>query len=165
MATASKPRYANYPIEPELFDALGLDPAEAGVPEIRAALNRYRQAIDHARTTLGDVLDRQELSLIADVMNGTWLVGDWMNSFRVMVVANIQDTEWPEDRHGVRKSVCYADKWFGEGLGANRAYQLLRKLQALPSIQIDALALAVRDFWRDPEVEFDWDWWLPNGGR
>ncbi|MBU6428712.1 MAG: hypothetical protein KGR26_06880 [Cyanobacteria bacterium REEB65] len=180
--TTDKPRYASVPIEPGLFDALGLDPATAGVREIRdclegllqieraarplgidqsiqiaAALHRYAAALADGRRRLARVFDRQEWNLMADIMNGCLDLHDYAEtpfSIGTLIMANIQD--------GHRLNGIGRD-WFGDDQADQRVEALVRKVVKLQPIEADAIGVAIRQFWADPDVDPTTDeWWLPK---
>jgi hypothetical protein len=179
-------RYAQVPVEPELFERLGIDPAEAGVREIRAclgslgeilgrgralglsdpiqvaaALDRYGQALAAAREQLDRSFGRAEWNFMADVMNGCLSLQDYTAepvSTAAMLLANVQDGH-ALDGTGY--------KWFGEEDRAEsdrRVAALAGKLMRLSPIDADAIGQAIREFWDNCEtINPATDrWWLPR---
>jgi hypothetical protein len=163
-----------------------LDPATAGVRELRghlnalieilaaarplglshpiqlvAALGRYADALSEARRRLALLFDRQEWNLMADVMNGCLNLQDWTGqpcSTAALLLANVQDGH-ALDGTGY--------KWFGEEDRAEsdrRMTALTTKLMKLTPIEADAIGQAIREFWDNCEtVNPATDrWWLPR---
>jgi hypothetical protein len=184
--TTEKPRYAQVPIEPELMGALGMDPATAGVREIRAcleallaitraaaplglaasiqvaaAVRRYADALADARRRLARSFDRSEWNLMADVMNGSADLQDYVEhppSAASLLLANVQDGH-ALDGAGY--------KWFGEedpAASDRKVEALIAKLGKLSPLEADAIGWAIREFWeRCDEVDHAKDdWWLPR---
>jgi hypothetical protein len=185
--TADKPRYVSYPVEPDLFDGLGIDPAEAGVRDIRSALEglygltkaakplgiaepiqiagaltRYANAIGEARRSLGRKFDRAEWNIMADVMNGCLDLQDYSESvlsMKLMVAANVED--------GHRLNGAGHSHFDGDADAVDaRVVALLKKIQGLTTIEADAIGVAIREFWAHPGIDhLTEEWWLPDRGR
>lgn len=193
--TTEKPRYVSYPVEPDLFDGLGLDPDGAGVREIRgalqglhgiakaakplgigepiqiaAALARYKAALDAERRRLAKMFSRAEWNVMADVCNGTLDLMDYSEaptSFRVMLLGNVGDSQWPDGDESPARGHLGAS-WFPESPdgGDMEVRGLLRKLAGLSPIEADAIVTAIREFWSNPGADHQVDeWWLPKGPR
>jgi hypothetical protein len=183
--TTEKLRYVNYPVEPDLFDGLGLGPGEVGVRDIRealqglhgitkaarplgisepiqvaAAVTRYATAVAEARRSLSKRFDRAEWNLMADVCNGTLDLMDYSEtpmSFRMMLLANV------EDGHKLDGTGA---NWFDEEEADTRVAALLGKIHKLSTIEADAIGVAIREFWANTGIDHQVEeWWLPDRGR
>lgn len=94
---------------------------------VRESLDRYFYLMDYERKAIQDKFTTGELSLLADICNGTW----WQ-SFSILggVLANAGDAEY-----------LYYEKW-----SVNRK-ELLDKLQSLNAAQQFTLVDAIERFW------------------
>lgn len=135
-------------VDPAAFEAVGLDPQEAGAADVARALARYGDLLAAAGREVERAIRREEWCYLADCCNG--LIWDGAPTAAVLEAQ-------AADAHSLDG---LGSKYFGDD-GDAGVEALLAKLRKLTPLQSEAVALAVRWYWgRHEEVDFAEDrWW------
>ena len=116
--------------------------------DVRGALVAYARLIDRATSRAERALTREEWNYLADCLNGCadlWSLTDSAISTRTLILAEAEDAD---------RLNRLGDKW------AVVVPDLLQRLRALDDAALDAILVAVRHFWKSPEIDASHDdWW------